>query len=185
MIFLLENSLTVVTFKIFFPKFFLRIFANWAIDGAHYTFHKKLVELAKFLKSQDFKSTIKEYLTCTFLSLRANSNNPVCLHWPCKYIQGWILINTNIQIPSYKKFVWFSTCVYTCKLVVLYETLPLIYASKYFRLSDKYTKWNYGSQGKTFNYILLKFKFKLTLNWLMMKKQTWCRLQSQLLLFSS
>ena len=43
----------------------------------------KLVALAKFLKSQGFKSTFQKNLTCIFLSLRANSKNPVCHDWPC------------------------------------------------------------------------------------------------------
>ena len=28
------------TFKTFFPKIYFAFFANWAIDGAHYTFHE-------------------------------------------------------------------------------------------------------------------------------------------------
>ena len=56
MIFLLENSLTVVKFKLhFFQKYFC-------------------------VKSQDFKSTFQKNLTC--LSPRANLQNPVCMTDP-------------------------------------------------------------------------------------------------------
>ena len=37
-----------------------KIVQNRAIAGAHYTFHKKLVELAKFLKTRDFKGTFQK-----------------------------------------------------------------------------------------------------------------------------
>ena len=46
--FLLENSFTVVTFKIFFPKNIFRFFANWAIGGAHYTFHENWLNWQNF-----------------------------------------------------------------------------------------------------------------------------------------
>ena len=50
----------------------LEIFKNWTIDGAQYAFHKNWLDvLAKLLKSQDFRTTFKQNLTCVFPSVRA------------------------------------------------------------------------------------------------------------------
>ena len=56
----LENSFTVGTFKLFFPKtksVFFQI-------GPRISY--KLVLTAKFLKSKDFKTNFKQNLTCIF-----------------------------------------------------------------------------------------------------------------------
>ena len=47
----------------------------------------KLFVLAKFLKSQQFKTFIKKNPSCIFLSLRANSKKTVCYDGPCTYCQ--------------------------------------------------------------------------------------------------
>ena len=43
----------------------------------------KLFVLAKFLKSQQFKTIFKKNPSCIFLSLRANSKKTVCYDGPC------------------------------------------------------------------------------------------------------
>ena len=58
--------------KPFFQNFFLHV-----CKLGHYTIHP--IALAKFLESQDFKNTFQKNLTSIFLSLRANSKNPVCV----------------------------------------------------------------------------------------------------------
>ena len=45
-----------------------------------YLYHEnRLCIVAKFPTSQDFKTPFKQNLTCTFLSLRAHSQNTVCV----------------------------------------------------------------------------------------------------------
>ena len=59
------------------------MFANWSVDGAK----DALVVLAKFPKSQNFKTTFRKNLTCLFLSVKGNSKNTVCHDRACKTTQ--------------------------------------------------------------------------------------------------
>ena len=44
---------------------------------------QKLVVVTKTIYSQDIKTTLKQNLTCTFLSVRLNLINPLCHSGPC------------------------------------------------------------------------------------------------------
>ena len=55
----------------------------------------KLVLLIKMSTSQDFKTTFKHYLSCIFLSLRAQFKKPLCPRTPCTYLFNLIFLLTQ------------------------------------------------------------------------------------------
>ena len=62
------------------------MFANLDYRWGNVCTSWKLFVMAKFLRSQDFKTTFKKYPACIFLSVIANSKNPVCHDWPCTIV---------------------------------------------------------------------------------------------------
>ena len=89
----LRSSFTVVTFKIFFPKFFYK-FANWTVNGVQYRFHEKLVALAKFLKSDDFKTAFQKMADSKnrayqYLSLTDKTSSTSCNSHLSQNRVGW------------------------------------------------------------------------------------------------
>ena len=70
---------------------------------------------SKISQTSGFQKHIQKKLTCLFLSLRANSKNPVCLDWPCI---AW----RNIL----EKYYYF----------------PLHKCKGYFHREERYTRWH-------------------------------------------
>ena len=88
--------------KIWKKNFFLkmRMIYIWSNRGRTVCISWKQVAVAKFPASQNFKTTFKQNLTCTFLSLRANSKNTVCTTLTDP-VQEQFILNVGWQTPKF------------------------------------------------------------------------------------